>query len=108
MEAKCTFSRFKQAVAKYPQRPAVYFLGDCFTYRQLQGIVKRFPGGLASQGIKKGDRVVLYLSNSPQFVVAFLAVQKLGAATMISLSIYTSHEIEYMVKDAGAKTIVYL
>ncbi len=106
VEAECTFSRFEQAAAKYPQRPAIYFLGDCFSYRRLQGMVERFAGGLAARGIKKGDRVVLYLNNSPQFVIAFLAVQKLGAATVLISPVYTSHEIEYMVQDAGAKTII--
>ncbi|MBI4797307.1 MAG: AMP-binding protein [Desulfarculus sp.] len=106
MEAECTFTRFEQAAAKYPDNTAIIFLGDRFSYRRLREMVERFAGGLAASGIGKGDRVVLYLNNTPQFVIAFLAVQKLGAVAVLISPVYTSHEIQYMVKDAGAKTIL--
>ncbi|MFH1034082.1 MAG: AMP-binding protein [Pseudomonadota bacterium] len=106
MEAECTFTRFERAAAKYPERTAIVFLGDRFSYRRLQNMVARFAGGLAASGVGKGDRVVLYLNNTPQFVIAFLAIQKLGAAAVLISPVYTSHEIEYMVKDAQAETII--
>ena len=69
-------------------------------------MVDRFAAGLAGLGIKKGDRVVIYLSNSVQFVIAFLAAQEIGVAVVLVSPIYTSHELEYMVKDSGARTII--
>jgi long-chain acyl-CoA synthetase len=106
VEAECTFTRFEQAAAKHAQRTALIFLGDRITYRRLHDLVQRFAGGLASLGIGKGDRVVLYLNNTPQFVIAFLAIQRLGAAAVLISPVYTSHEIQYIVKDAGAQTII--
>ena len=57
-------------------------------------------------GVRKGDRVVIYLSNCIQFVIAFLAIQKIGAVTVLVSPIYTSREIEYMINDSGAETII--
>ncbi len=106
MQEEYTFTRFEEACAKYPDRTAIIFLGDKFSYRDLKDRIDRFATGLAGLGIEKGDRIVIYLSNSVQFVIAFLAAQKIGAAVVLVSPIYTSHEVEYMVKDSGARTII--
>ncbi|MCB2186107.1 MAG: AMP-binding protein [Deltaproteobacteria bacterium] len=106
METECTFTRFEKAAARHPGNTAVIFLGERFSYKRLNNLVDRFATGLAELGLKKGDRLVLYLANCPQFVIAFLAAQKLGVVVVLVSPIYTSHEIAYMVKDAEASTIV--
>ena len=57
-------------------------------------------------GICKGDRVMVYIANSIQWVIAFLGIQKIGAVIVPVSPIYTSHELAYMVKDSGAETII--
>ena len=57
-------------------------------------------------GVEKGDRVMIYISNSVQWVIAFLGIQKLGAVLVPVSPIYTSYELEYMVKDSGAETVI--
>ena len=106
MENEYTFTRFEQACEKYPKNIAVSFLGEEFTYEEFKRLIYRFATGLAGLGIKKGDRVLLYLSNSVQLVVAFLACQKIGAVAVLVSPIYTSHEIDYMIKDSGVKTVI--
>ncbi|MEJ2716620.1 MAG: AMP-binding protein [Deltaproteobacteria bacterium] len=106
METEYTFTRFEQACDRYPDRAAIMFLGEKFTFKRLRNQVDRFATGLAQRGVKKGDRIVLYLSNSVQLVIAFLAAQKIGAVVVLVSPIYTSHEIEYMIKDSGAETII--
>jgi long-chain acyl-CoA synthetase len=106
VQPEYTFTRFEQACAKYPNNTAIVFLGDKFSYRKLKDMVDRFATGLTRLGVKKGDRVLVYLSNSVQFIITFLAAQKIGAVVVMVSPIYTSHEIEYMVKDAGAETII--
>lgn len=106
MQPEYTFTRFEQACAKFPDNTAIVFLGDKFSYRNLKDKVDRFATGLAQLGVKKGDRVLVYLSNSVQFVIAFLAAQKIGAVVVMVSPIYTSHELEYMIKDAGAETLI--
>ena len=106
MENEYTFTRFEQACEKYPKNIAISFLGEEFTYEEFKRLIYRFATGLAGLGIKKGDRVLLYLSNSVQLVVAFLACQKIGAVAVLVSPIYTSHEIDYMIKDSGVKTVI--
>jgi len=106
MEPEFTFTRFEAACEKFPNNVAIVFLGEKFTFRRLKDKVDRFATGLAGLGIGKGDRVVLYLSNSVQMVIGFLAAQKLGAVVVLVSPIYTSHELEYMIKDSGAKAVI--
>ena len=93
-------------VEKYPRNMAVVFLGEKYSYRELNALARRFAAGLTHLGVKPGDRVIIYLSNCIQWVVAFLGIQKIGAVAMPVSPIYTSHEIEYMIKDSGAETII--
>lgn len=106
MQPECTFTRFEQSCQTYPNNVAVVFLGDTFTYKKLKELVDRFATGLTNLGVKKGDRVLIYLSNSVQLVIAYLAIQKIGAVVVLVSPIYTSHEIEYMVKDSGARVVI--
>ncbi len=106
MELEYTFTRFEKAARMYPDNTAIVFLGDKLSFAELKETVDRFATGLAGLGVKKGDRILLYLTNCVQLVVAFLAAQKLGAVVVLVSPIYTSHEIEYMVKDSGAQTII--
>lgn len=106
MEPELTFSRFEQAVRKYPDHTALVFLGQRFSFVKLKELSDRFATGLHQLGIGKGDRIMLYLSNSAQLVVAYLAAQKLGAVVVLVSPIYTSHEIRYMADDSQAKAVI--
>ena len=105
---EATFSRFDQMSERYPDRTAVIYLGERFSYRRLRALSERFGGALTDLGVEKGDRVIIYISNCVQWVIAFLGIQKIGAVIVPVSPIYTSHELEYMVKDAGAKTLICL
>lgn len=106
MPKELTFTRFEASCKEYPDNTAVIFLGEKFSYKKLHDMIDRFATGLAELGFKKGDRIILYLSNCVQYVIAFLAAQKLGLVVVLVSPIYTSHELEYMVKDSGARAIV--
>ena len=90
----------------YPDRPAVIYLGEHFSYRKLRLLSERFAAALADMGVGKGDRVMVYIANSIQWVVAFLGIQKIGAVIVPVSPIYTSHEIAYMIEDSGAETVI--
>ncbi|MCP4688934.1 MAG: long-chain fatty acid--CoA ligase [Desulfobacterales bacterium] len=108
LKDELTFSRFDRMCELYPDRPAVIYLGERFSYVRLQELSERFAGALSGMGVKKGDRVMVYISNCIQWVIAFLGIQKLGAVITPVSPIYTSHEIEYMVNDSGAETVICL
>ena len=107
-EKESTFTRFERMSERYPDRTAVLYLGERFSYSHLQELSERFAGSLIGMGVKKGDRVMLYISNCIQWVIAFLGIQKIGAVVVPVSPIYTSFEIEYMINDSGTETIICL
>jgi len=106
LNQELTYSRFDRMAKTYPNNTAVIYLGEHFSYEQLKDMSERFGAGLMEMGVKKGDRVMLYISNCIQWLIAFLGIQKIGAVVVPVSPIYTSFEIEYMLKDSGAETIV--
>jgi long-chain acyl-CoA synthetase len=108
MEAELTFTQFERMADKYPDRPAIIYLGEKFTYARLRNLINRFATALNRLGVRKGDKVVLYITNSAQWVIAFFGIQKIGAVVVPVAPIYTSFEIEYMINDSGAETIICL
>jgi long-chain acyl-CoA synthetase len=107
-EKESTFSRFDLMCERYPDRTAVLYLGERFSYSRLKELSERFAGSLVDMGVKKGDRVMIYISNCIQWVIAFLGIQKIGAVIVPVSPIYTSFEIEYMINDSGTETIICL
>jgi long-chain acyl-CoA synthetase len=108
MEAELTFTQFEKMAEKYPNRPAIIYLGEKFTYARLRNLIDRFGTALNHLGVRKGDKVMLYITNSAQWVIAFFGIQKIGAVVVPVAPIYTSFEIEYMINDSGAETIICL
>ncbi len=108
MEAELTFTQFEKMSEKYPDRVAIIFLGEKFTYARLRNLIDRFATALHRLGVRKGDKVLLYISNSAQWVIAFFGIQKIGAVVVPVAPIYTSFEIEYMINDSSAETIICL
>jgi len=107
-EKELTFTQFDRMCEQYPENKAIIYLGESFSYARLQELSERFAGSLLDMGVKKGDRVMIYISNCVQWVIAFLGIQKIGAVIVPVSPIYTSFEIEYMANDAEAETIICL
>jgi len=99
-------TRFDRMSEQYPARTAVVYLGERFSYRRLRSMADRFAGALSGLGVGKGARVMVYLPNCIQWVVAFLGIQKAGAVLVPVSPIYTSYEIAYMLEDSGAETVI--
>ena len=104
--AKSVPQLFDEATERAPDRPAVVFYGRAISYRELREASDRFANALAALGVKKGERVALYLLNSPQFIIAYFAALKCGATVTPISPVYTSHEVRYQIEDSGARTIV--
>jgi long-chain acyl-CoA synthetase len=103
---KSVHQAFDEATERAPQRPAVAFYGRMITYAELREATDRLANALAALGVKKGDRVALYLLNSPQFIIAYFATLKCGATVTPISPVYTSHEVRYQLEDSGARAIV--
>jgi len=105
-EREYTFTRFEKICERYPDNTAIVYLGERFSYAILKNLIDRFAAGLDILGVGKGDRVMIYIQNCIQWVIAFFGIQKIGAVAVPVAPIYTSYEIEYMVNDSGADTII--
>src|SRR5438309_7932663 len=97
---------FDEATERWADRAAVAFYGREVTYRELRDGSDRLAAALAELGVRKGDRVALYLLNSPQFIIAYFAALKCGATVTPISPMYTSHEVRYQPEDSGARAIV--
>jgi len=103
----------EEAAAKYPDNPVTIFgngskLDTKLTFRQLNDDVNRLANALTQMGVKKGDRVALYLPNCPQYVIGYYATLKLGAIVAPNNPLYVPRELEFQVNDSGAETIICL
>ena len=105
---ECTFTRFEEMAEKYPSNTALVYLGERFTYGGFSRLIDKFATGLANLGVKRQDRVMIYIPNCPQWMIANFAINKIGAVVVPVSPIYTSFEIEYMIHDAGVKTVICL
>ena len=99
-------SAFKATAERRANHTALIYLGSRFTYRRLDSLVDRFAAALTDLGIEAGQRVILYIPNSVQWVVAWLGVLRCGAAAVPITPIYTPHDLAYIAEDSGAQTVI--
>jgi long-chain acyl-CoA synthetase len=92
----------------YPNRPAVTYSGVSISYGELDSLSDHFASGLSAIGIRKGDRVALFLPNIPQFIVAFYGVLKIGAIVTAISPLHKEREVQNQLSDSEAETIVAL
>lgn len=96
----------EEAALAYPDNIATIFFDKKIKYRDLWDQVLRFANALHKLGVKKGDRIGIYLPNCPQFVIAFFAINRLGAMIVPFNTQYVDHELEYQLNDSGARMII--
>ena len=96
------------AVASFPDTPAIAFLGTTLTFSELQESVDRFATALIDLGVRLGDRVALILPNCPQMVIAYYATARIGAVVVNCNPLYTVRELQHQLKDSGAAVAVCL
>jgi propionyl-CoA synthetase len=77
-----------------------------YTFRELQAVVARFAGALASLGVTKGDRVLIYMPMVPEVAIAMLACARIGAVHSVVFGGFASHELAVRIDDATPKVIV--
>lgn len=94
--------------ARHPSHQAFIFQNYPMTFRELLELSRRMADGLASAGISRGDVVLALLPNTPHFPITYYGTLKLGAALTAVAPTSVDREIEYFIKDSGAKVIVTL
>src|SRR3990170_4425725 len=87
-------------------RPAVFAGEQVLTYGELQKKVNRLGNGLRALGLDRGSRVLLRMPNVPEFVITWLACQKLGIITVGTMPMLRSRELAYIVNEAETTAAV--
>ncbi len=100
------YAVFAETAERRKDHSAIIYLGTTFSYRKIKTLAETFAAALADMGVAPGQRIVLYIPNSVQWVVAWLAIQKLGAVCVPITPIYTPHDLKYIANDSQAESIV--
>lgn len=102
----------EESARKYPESIATIMpgkFGDTkLTYRELDELANRLANALVDLGVKKGDRVALYVPNCPQFIIGYYAILKAGGAVVATSTLYSPREVEHQFNDSGAETVIVL
>ena len=98
----------EETARKYPNRTATILKGARLSYAELDQLTDRLAAGLAAMGLQRGDRVAIFMPNSPQFVIAFYGILKAGGVAVATNPLYTPRELEHQMKDSGAELILVM
>lgn len=88
-----------------PEKICISFKQDRVTYKSLDEQSTALAASLQEIGIKKGERVAIYLSNSPELYIAFFALQKIGAITAWVNSAYRTRELTFILNNSQARAV---
>ncbi|MFM9925419.1 long-chain fatty acid--CoA ligase [Variovorax sp. H27-G14] len=92
------------AALRYGERPFVLFYDSPLTFQRFKDETEHMAGFLQSEcGVRKGDRVLLYMQNSPQFMLAFYAILRADAVVVPINPMNVTAELEHLAKDSGAR-----
>ena len=97
-----------RAWRRFPNRPALRFLGYTMRYRTLSAQAGRFANGLLSFGVKKGARILLLLPNVPHLVIAYYGTLRIGGIVVMANPLDPAEEVARQAKVSGAEVLVTL
>ena len=103
-----SFARLlEDAANRWPDRTALHFEGDRWTFHRLQRAVAAAAGNLTAAGVGSGTRVLLLLENCPDYLIAQFALARVGAAFVTPNPYWTEHEFVRAAEAAQARTAIY-
>jgi fatty-acyl-CoA synthase len=91
---------------RYPEKPALVYMGRVWTYRQLSDAAEKMASALAGLGVQAGDRVVLNMQNCPQLVITHFAILRLDAVVVPVNPMNKAEELKHYITDPEAKVAV--
>ncbi|TWB94911.1 long-chain acyl-CoA synthetase [Bradyrhizobium macuxiense] len=97
-----------EAVAKWPMRPAIDFLGKRISYAELGRLTDRVAKGLQLLGVKPGVHVGLYLPNTPHYIIAFFGILKAGGTAVNYSPLDAAKVLEHKIEDSRTDILITL
>ena len=110
-ELNVSYNCLDKHLQTQPEKAAIIFEADDgqvtrVSYRELHGRVSQFANGLKARGIKKGDRVIIYLPMSVEAVVAMQACARIGAIHSVVFGGFSSKSLHERITDAQAVAVI--
>ncbi|MBL8076521.1 MAG: long-chain fatty acid--CoA ligase [Anaerolineales bacterium] len=102
------FHFLEEAARKYPDRACTIFKGAVISYREMNALSDHMAAALVEMGVKKGDRVGIFMPNTPQFVIAYYGILKAGAVVVAMNPTYPVDEVLTPVNDANIEVVLTL
>lgn len=97
---------FRNTLWRYAEKTAVVVDERSYTYKELDDLSSHLAARLHEQGLEKGDRLAILFRNCVEYVVADLAILKLGAVKVPLNEMLSTSDVSYMIEHSGAKTLV--
>lgn len=102
------FELLSRSAERHPDQTAIVYFGKKITYKELDETVERFAAALTVLGVKKADKVAVFLPNIPQFMISYYGTLRIGAIVTAISPLYREREVEHQLVDSDAETIVLL
>lgn len=102
------YDLLRRTAEKYPNQTAMIFQDNKITYRELDVLSNKFAAALHEMGVGKGDKVALFLPNTPQFVISYYGILKAGAIVTAVSPLFKERELEFQLSNSEAETAVVL
>ncbi|MEJ5357497.1 MAG: long-chain fatty acid--CoA ligase [Desulfobacterales bacterium] len=102
---KPLFSVLDETARAFPDRVYTVFSDAGRTYAQVKETADRIARFLADRGIRKGDRVAIFLPNLPHYPPIYFGILKAGAVAVTCNPLYKAQELQHQLKDCGAKAV---
>lgn len=96
----------KDTISEFPNNPATYFYGKTKTYKEMGNLSDAFTAALQQEGVKKNDRVAIMLPNCPQYIISYYGILQAGGVVTQLNPMLVAKELEYILNDSGAITII--
>ena len=99
------FHYLEESARKFPDKPCTIFKGAVITFQQMNEATDRIAAGLAKLGVKKGDRVGIFMPNIPQFVMTYYGILKAGGVVVAVNPTYPANELIKPLQDAEIEVL---
>ena len=95
------------SATRYPNKPYIIYYDSPITFAQFRDETERLAGFLQHEcGVKRGDRVLLYTQNSPQFIIGYYAILRANAVVVPVNPMNRSAELRHYRTDTGASVLI--
>ncbi|HCR85887.1 MAG TPA: dicarboxylate--CoA ligase PimA, partial [Alphaproteobacteria bacterium] len=108
IEPRPVFDILNQSAARFPSHAAIDFFDKIITFKQLDELVNYFAQVLMNSGVKKGQKIGIYMPNCPYFVICYYAILKAGAVVVNYSPLYSESELKTQVDDSDTEILITL